>query len=185
MSSQLRGLFVNIVLIGYRGSGKSTVGRSLAARLQMRFIDTDDLIEARHDAPISEIVKSQGWDHFRVIEKRIIEEISNEDNLVIAPGGGAVLDAENVMMLRKNGLIIWLKADWQTLRKRMDQDPRTFLRRPTLKGKGTSEELEEVVAYREPFYERAAEVRLDVAALDVEAVVESVLSIFQDRIGRV
>lgn len=175
---------MNIVLIGYRGSGKSTVGRRLAARLQRRFVDIDDLIEAHQNSRISAIVKLRGWEHFRIIEKKVIEEISNEDHLVIAPGGGVVLDAENVRMLKKNGLVVWLKADGKVLRTRMDQDPRTFIRRPSLTGKGTSEELDEVMASREPFYERAAEVQLDVSALDVEAVVERILSIFQDRIER-
>ena len=104
---------MNIVLIGYRGAGKTTVGHRLVARLKMKFVDTDDLIEERQGAPISQIVKSQGWDHFRKLEKAIIEEISKEDHLIIASGGGAVLDTDNVMTFRRNGFIIWLRADQQ------------------------------------------------------------------------
>ncbi len=113
---------MNIILIGYRGSGKSTVGRSLASRMRRRFVDTDDLIESK-EGQISDIVKSRGWDHFRAIEKRIVGEISQEDNLVIALGGGAVLDPDNIVNLERNGFIIWLKADRDVLRKRMDEDP--------------------------------------------------------------
>jgi len=175
---------MNLVLIGYRCSGKTTVGRRIAPRLQMRFVDIDDLIEEFHGALISEIVKSHGWDHFRVMEKRVIKEISSEDNIIIAPGGGAVLNPDNVLALRKNGLMVWLKANGQAIRKRMEMDPRTYAQRPTLTGKGTFEELEEVMAYREPLYEKASEVQLDTSTLSVEVVVENIFSIFQKRMGR-
>lgn len=175
---------MNIVLIGYRGSGKSTVGRRLAARLRKRFVDIDDLIEERHRAQIYDIVKSQGWDHFRRLGKSIIEEISKGDHLIIAPGGGAVLETDNVTTLSRNGFIIWLKPDQQTLLKRMDRDPRTYTRRPTLTGKGALEELEEMISIREPFYERVSEIQIDTSTLGVEAVVEKILSIFQEKIGR-
>jgi shikimate kinase len=179
------GFYMNIILIGYRGSGKSTVGSKLAARLKMRFVDTDDLIEERQGVPINDIVKSHGWVHFRKLEKSIIEEISKGNNLIIAPGGGAVLGADNVKSLRRNGLIIWLKADRQTLLKRMNQDPGTNARRPTLTGKGTLEELEEVISTREPFYERASEIQIDASKMDVDAVVESILTVLKEKGGRV
>jgi len=173
---------MNIVLIGYRGAGKSVVGRRLAGQLQREFVDTDDLIEERLGAPIRAIVESNGWGHFRSAEKRIIEEISGRDHLVIAPGGGAVLDAANVTALKRNGLIIWLKADWQILRKRMAEDSRTFAQRPTLTGKGALEELRDVIAIRDGIYERAAEVQIDTSALNVKEVVGGVLSIFRKRV---
>ena len=176
---------MNIILIGYRGSGKSTVGRRLAARLKMRFVDTDDLIEERQGNPISDIVKSHGWGHFRKLERNTIEEISKEDHLIIAPGGGAVLDTDNVKALRGNGFVSWLKADKQTLLKRMNQDPGTNTRRPTLTGKGTSEELKEVMSLREPIYERVSEIQIDTSALDVGAVVENILTVFKDKMGRI
>jgi len=176
---------MNIVLIGYRGAGKTTVGRRLAARLKMTFVDTDDLIEERQGAPISAIVKSHGWGHFRKLERSTIEDISKGDHLIIAPGGGAVLDTDNVSVLRKNGVIIWLKADKQTLLKRMNQDPGTNTRRPTLTGKGTSEELKEVMSLREPIYERVSEIQIDTSTLDVETVVERVLAILDEKVSKV
>ena len=175
---------MNIVLIGYRGSGKSAVGRRLADRLKMKFVDTDDLIEERQGIAITDIVKSRGWGHFRKLENNVIEEISTEDHLIIAPGGGAVLDTDNVKALRRNGTIIWLKADKQTLLKRMNQDPETNTRRPTLTGQGTSEELQEVMSFREPIYERASEIQIDTSDLDVEAVVERVLAIVDKKVGK-
>jgi shikimate kinase len=176
---------MNIILIGYRGSGKSTVGSRLAARLQMRFVDTDDLIEERQGVPISDIVKSYGWDHFRRLEKSIIEEISKGDHLVIAPGGGAVLDTDNVNALKRNGFIIWLKADQQTLLKRIQKDQGSSTRRPTLTGKGTLEEIEETISERGPFYEKASEIQIDTSELDVEAVVEDILTVLKGKMGRI
>ena len=113
--------------------------------------------------------------------RKVIEEISAQDHLVIAAGGGVVLDRENVTALKKNGLMVWLKADRQVLHNRMIQDPRTVVQRPPLTGKGVLEELEEVMACRAPFYEEAMEVQLDTSAMDEKTVVESVLSILQDR----
>ncbi len=174
-------VFMNIVLIGYRCAGKSEVGSRLAARLQMKFVDTDNLIEEHHGVLIRDIVESYGWDYFRAMEKQIIEGVSNQDHLVIAPGGGAVLEAKNVTALRRNSLMIWLKADKEAIRKRIEQDPRSFVRRPSLTGKGVLEELEEVIAYREPFYKRAAGVELDTSNLDVEAVVDRILMILEEK----
>jgi shikimate kinase len=174
---------MNIVLIGYRGAGKSTVGRRLGTLTQKEFVDTDDLLEERQGAGISEIVESLGWEHFRAMEKRIIEEISNGDNLVIAAGGGVVLDPANVISLKKNGLVIWLKAAQQVLYKRMDLDPRTKASRPTLTGKGALEELEDIIAYREPFYEEAADIQFDTADLGVEEVAKSILLLVENRMG--
>ena len=160
------------------------MGRSLAYRMRRRFVDTDDLIESK-EGKISDIVKSHGWDYFRAIEKRIVEEISQEDNLVIALGGGAVLDPDNIVNLERNGFIIWLKADREVLRKRMDLDPRTFASRPTLTGKGTVEELEEMMSFRNPFYEKAAKIQFDTSTLDVEAVVENILAVLKEKMGRI
>ena len=172
---------MNIVLIGYRCAGKSTVGKRLASRLRRRFVDTDDLIEQRQQTSIYDIVSSRGWGYFRKVEKDVIKEISAEDHLVIAAGGGVILDSENVAALKKNGLVVWLKADRQVLHSRMIQDPRTVVQRPSLTGKGALEELDEVMASRSPSYEAAMEVQLDTSAMDENTVVESVLSILQER----
>jgi shikimate kinase len=147
-------------------------------------VDTDDLIESEKGR-ISDIVEAHGWDYFRAMEKRIVEEVSREDNLVIAPGGGSILDTDNVRALKKNGFIIWLKADQQVLLKRMNQDPGTSTGRPTLTGKGTLEELEEVISAREPFYEKASQIQIDTSMLAVEAAVEKILAVLQEKSGRI
>ncbi len=175
---------MNIVLIGYRCVGKSTVGSRLAACLQMGFVDTDDLIEEHQGTHIGEIVKFHGWDYFRAIERKVISEISNYDDLIIAPGGGAVLEPDNVKALKRNGFIIWLRADVQVLLQRMAKDRRTATGRPSLTGKGGLEELKEVLAQREGLYEKASEVQVDTSLLDVYGVVNNVISILQERVVR-
>jgi shikimate kinase len=173
---------MNLVLVGYRASGKTTVGRRLSASLQKAFVDTDDLIEERQGIPIGEIVKIHGWDYFRAIERKVISEISDHDDLIIAAGGGAVLKAENVKALKRNGFIIWLKADIRVLLQRMAKDPRTATGRPSLTGKGSLEELKEILAQRENFYKQASEAQVETSLLDVDGVVNNVLSIFQERV---
>ena len=175
---------MNIVLIGYRAAGKTTIGKRLSDALRKVFVDTDDLIEERQGTPICEIVKSHGWDHFRAIEKSVISEISCHDDLVVAPGGGVVLEHENVKALKKNGFVIWLKADLQALLDRMSKDPRTFTGRPSLTGKGTLEELKEILAQREALYSRASEAQVNTSTVNVDGVVNNVLSILRERAGR-
>ena len=175
---------MNLVLIGYRATGKTTVGRRLSVSLRKVFVDTDVVIEERQGTDIGDIVKFHGWDYFRAIERKVISEISNHDNLIIAAGGGAILEPGNVRDLKRNGFIIWLRADAQVLLGRMAADHRTATRRPGLTGKGTFEELEEVMAYRTPFYERASEAQIDTSTLSLKGVVEGILSIFLERSRR-
>jgi shikimate kinase len=174
---------MNIVLIGYRGAGKSTVGKMLAARAGRTFVDTDERVERQCGSSIGDIVQSKGWQHFRNLEKGVIEEICRGDELIIAPGGGAVLDPANVRALKKDGILIWLKADAEVLGRRINQDPHTPASRPSLTGKGTLEDLQEVLVMRNPFYAAAADVQVDTSALSLEETAEKVWSIVQKRRG--
>ena len=97
---------MNIVLIGYRCSGKTEVGKILARELGMGFIDTDLLIEENTGCSIESIVSEKGWDHFRKIERKTIAEVSEKDNVAIATGGGVVMDRNNVHNLNRNGFIV-------------------------------------------------------------------------------
>ena len=176
---------MNLVLIGYRAAGKTTVGRRLSAYLRRVFVDSDDMIEKHQGTPIGDIVRCHGWDYFRAIEREVISEVSNYDNLIVSAGGGVVIDPENVKVLKRNGLIIWLKADVEVLLERMARDLRSAIERPSLTGKGTLKEFKEVLIQREPLYERASEVQVDTSLLDVDGVVNQVLSIFEERLVRV
>ena len=159
------------------------VGRRLAKRLGRRFIDVDVLIEKRQKASIQKLVESRGWAYFRRVETKIIDEVSRTDSGVIAPGGGAVLDPENVKSLRRKGLIIWLKAEPEVLARRLQGDANTDRRRPTLTGKGTVEELKEVLLARVPYYQKAADKEIDTSTLELEDVVKKALQIIQHRKG--
>jgi shikimate kinase len=175
---------MNIVLIGFRCVGKSTVGRKAAVRLRRPFLDTDLLVEERHGMPIREIVHAFGWDGFRQMEKEIVKEISCRDNLVIAAGGGVPVDPENVSALREKGVMVWLKADPQVLRRRLAQDPRTIDQRPPLTRDGTLEELEKVMVCRAAFYEAAMDAHVDTSAADIDTVVAGLLRIVEAHEGR-
>lgn len=172
---------MNIVLIGYRAAGKTTVGRGLSVSLGRVFVDTDHLIEDSHGTQIGEIVKFHGWDYFRAIEKKIVSDVSAHEDLVIAAGGGVVLDPENVKALKRNGFLVWLRADAQVIYHRMVNDRRTITGRPSLTGNGALEEIKEVLALREGLYQNASEAQVETSTLHVERVVEIVLSIFNGR----
>jgi len=176
---------MNLVLIGYRAAGKTTVGRRLSAYLRRVFVDSDDMIEKHQGTPIGDIVRCHGWDYFRAIEREVISEVSNYDNLIVSAGGGVVIDPENVKVLKRNGLIIWLKADVEVLLERLVRDLRSAIERPSLTGRGTLKEFKEVLVQRGPLYERASEVQVDTSLLDVDGVVNQVLSIFEERLVRV
>ena len=121
---------MNIVLMGYRGTGKSTVGRLLAARLGRELVSTDAEIIERAQHSIPEIVAQKGWEHFRDLESDICREFASRDQLVIDTGGGAILRVQNVEALKKNGTVFWLTASVETIAKRIgSNNQRPSLRR--------------------------------------------------------
>ena len=145
---------MNIVLVGYRGTGKSTVGRRLAARLGREFVSTDAEIVKRAKRPIPEIVAQEGWEYFRNLESEICRELASRDRLVIDTGGGAILRAQNVEALKKNGAVFWLTASVETIVKRIGGGNQ----RPSLTGtKSFVDEIQEVLQERTPKYQAAAD----------------------------
>ena len=103
---------MNIVLIGYRCSGKTVVGKILARDLGRDFLDTDEKIEENTGSSIETIISREGWNHFRDVEKRVIEEVSSRDHLVISTGGGVVVDRGNRENLKRNGWLVWLDENF-------------------------------------------------------------------------
>ena len=161
---------MNIALIGYRCSGKTEVGKILAGELGLDFVDSDLLIEEHEGCRIDEMIAEKGWDHFRKIESMMIETVSNRDNLVIATGGGVVLDDGNVKCLHQNGLIVWLKGDAEVLKERMERDPRSEETRPSLTGADPLEEINQMLEIRTPLYRRAGDIAVDTGTLTVREV---------------
>ena len=165
----------NIVLIGMRGSGKTTVGRLLAQKLGKQFIEMDELIVRRMGLSIPEIVEKYGWGKFREVEKEVTREVARLDNVVNATGGGVVTDEENIRALKQKGKLVWLKVSLDTLLQRIGDDPP----RPSLTGKPLREDMAAVLAERTPIYERAADFVIDTDGKMSEEIVESIIQIMK------
>ena len=172
MAQNLNGITdeMNVVLIGYRCSGKTAVGKTLARELERDFLDTDALIEEIAGCSIETLVFERGWEHFRDIEKKLVEEASKRDTLVIATGGGVVMDEDNVRNLKHNAWVVWLNGKPEVLRERMAGEHKSGRTRPSLTGAGSLEEITEVLTLREPLYHMAAEHMVDTSGLSVAEV---------------
>ena len=168
---------MNIVLIGYRCTGKSSIGKRLANILGWKFLDTDKILEDKIGMSISEFVLKKGWDEFRKLEKEVVKDVSKSDNSVIATGGGVVLNEENMKALKKNGWIVWLKAKPETIKQRMLKDKANT--RPSLKGKDPVNEIGEVLAERSPLYRKNSDISLDTDNCSVEELCSVIIKQFQ------
>lgn len=166
---------MNIFLIGYRCTGKTTVGRSLAKRLERLFIDTDLELVKEQGENISDIVSKGGWAAFREIENRVIQYVCERDNQVVATGGGAVLDEDNVKRMKDSGVLVWLRADIKTIEKRIIEDNTTRDFRPALTSKGSVEEIQETLLARNPYYERAMDFSVDTDFMDIDSVCDTII----------
>lgn len=169
---------MNIVLIGYRGSGKSAVGRFLAARLHSPLVSLDEEIVKKAGKRIPEIVAESGWESFRDLESEVVAVYANKDGWILDAGGGVVLRADNIRSLRRRGLLIWLTAPPSTLIRRIQGDTE----RPALKeGKTFTEEVEEVLRDRIPLYESAAHLAVETDKLPPEAVAAELLRLLDEK----
>lgn len=168
----------NVVLIGFMGTGKTAVGREVAARLHRPFVDTDALIEERAGRPIPRIFTEDGEEAFRRLEAAIVEAVSGGEGAVIATGGGAVLRRENMDRLRRNGLIVALRADPAAIRSRVGPGGE----RPLL-GSDPDTAIRRLLAAREALY-READLTVDTSALSLDEVVARVVSFVAARNGR-
>jgi len=171
---------MNIVLIGYRCSGKTVTGLELAARLGRPFVDTDDRVVRDAGAPVDRIVRENGWRYFRDLESRVIRLVTARDGRVISTGGGAVLRPENVRRLRDNGWVVWLKACESTLRRRMKQDEGNAGQRPAIEGVNPLEETAMILSTRIPLYEKAADFHVATDTLSPSQTVEHILASMRD-----
>jgi len=166
---------MNIVLVGYRCSGKTTVGKILAYKMGREFIDTDQVIEEIMSCPISSIVAQKGWNYFREIEKKVIRESSRLNDRVIATGGGAILDAENVTNLRSNAFLIWLDGNSDVMKERFKSQHGSAHSRPPLTGADPLEEFDGVMESRRTVYEKAAHYAVDTSFLTSLEVADSIM----------
>jgi len=163
---------MNIFLIGYRCTGKTTVGRALAQRLGMEFIDADDYLVEKAGKTIKDIFAQDGEPAFRDLEEQCLAELARRDDLVVGAGGGAVLRNANVCCMKKAGRVILLEADAHTIYARITTDPKTGAQRPNLTDKDQYEEIVHLLEYRKPFYAAAADLTLDTSALSPDELVD-------------
>jgi len=175
---------MNIVLIGYRCSGKTCSGKMIAKKMKREFKDIDFIIEERACCTIEELVAVKGWGYFRSLEKDIIREVSDMDNLVIATGGGVVTDGENVRNLKRNCFVIWLKADVNTLKERMKKEQESGVLRPALTGKDPVEEVKAVLDLRNPLYEAAGDLVIETDRIPAETIAEYIIREASVRLHR-
>ncbi len=162
---------MKIIIIGYRGTGKTSVSKQLADELDLKYLSTDNLVVEKENATINETVKKKGWDYFRERETEVIEEIKELDNCVVDTGGGVIEDKRNIANLKQNSKIILLTADIKTIIQRIEG----AADRPSLtKDKSFTEEVEEVLTKRMPLYLEAADAAIDTTRLTIPQVVQKI-----------
>jgi shikimate kinase len=175
---------MNIIIMGFRCTGKTSAGRRLAESLGIPFTDTDELVERRTGRSIPEIVADGGWSAFRAAESAVIRELAGADRSVIALGGGAVLDPGNVENLKGNGLFVWLFADPEAIAARMEKDAAQGAERPSLTGEPSVGEMKTIMAEREPLYRRLADIVVDTTEIETDRVVEAIRAGLRERVTK-
>jgi shikimate kinase len=169
---------MNIVLIGYRGAGKSAAGTIVADRLGLKCVSMDEQIVEKTGMPIPEFVQKHDWPAFRDVESEVARKLSAVDDIVIDSGGGVIERPENVDTLRTNGIIIWLKASVEAIVSRIEGSTE----RPSLTGtKSFTDEVEEVLHRRTPKYAAAAQYEIDTDHLTPEEVADRIGEIWKRR----
>lgn len=163
----------NVALIGFMGTGKTAVGEALAKRLDRKFVELDWLIERKAGKSIPDIFQQDGEVAFRDLEIEVTRETAREKNLVIACGGGIVLNKINIDRLRENSVIVYLTASPRAILKRVSSEEG---QRPLLEVANPTLTIRELLRFRKPFYERAADIRIDTSKLDIDSVVAQIMN---------
>ena len=165
----------NIILIGFMGAGKTTLGKATAQAVGCRFVDTDDLIEETTGEKISDIFATKGEPYFRDLETQAVKGLlAQSEQMVVAVGGGLPVRTENRQLLKQLGTVIYLKADIDTLLSRLEGDTS----RPKLQGGDLRERIESLMARREALYEDAAQEEVYTDEKSVEDTVRELQKIF-------
>ena len=162
----------SIALIGFMGTGKTVVGKALAEELGREFVELDYLIEQEAEKSIPEIFRQDGEVAFRELEIEVTKRVAENKNQVIACGGGIVLNKINIDRLKKSSVIVYLTASPKVILKRVSDGDE----RPLLKVANPAQTIQELLRFRKPFYERAADMKIDTSKLDVHAVTEQIIN---------
>lgn len=169
-------LHTSIALIGYRGTGKTTVAKLLAERLGYDWIDADVEVEQRAGKSIAEIFATTGEESFRDLEAEVVADLCQRERTILALGGGAVLREANQKCLAQCQQIVWLQAAAKTIAERLSSDPTTPGRRPNLTNRGGLHEIEQLLATREPIYRACATLVVDTEGKDPAEIVDEILA---------
>lgn len=170
----------NIVLVGYRGSGKTSVGRALAELTGRPVLDTDDEIVRRAEGrTIAEIFSREGETGFRRRERTVVSDAAARGGWIVSCGGGVVLRTDNVAALRGSGRVYWLSCGPEELHRRINADPLTGATRPALTNLAGEAEVRRLLEVRTPLYQAAAHVEIDVGNRTVRQAAEAILEDFR------
>ncbi len=171
-----------ITLIGYRGTGKTSVADPLAGRLGWQWSDADDAIQTRAGKSIREIFAEDGEDVFRSHEREAMKALLNRNDIVIAAGGGAVLNAQTRREIRLAGPVVWLTASVETIVARIGGDLTTSGQRPNLTASGGRQEVEQLLAVREPLYRECADATVETDWRAPEEIAEEIITKLEPRL---
>jgi len=167
---------LRLFLIGYRGTGKTTVAQLLAQQLGWRWLDMDQVFETEVGCSISEFFARKGETAFRERESSLLQRLADLENVVVATGGGVVIAPANRAILRKLGHVVWLKAEPDAIAARLAGDPRTSSQRPALTDLGVVAEVREVLAQRVPWYAECAHQVVDTNCRSPEDVAKTIMN---------
>ncbi len=165
-----------IILTGFMGTGKTAVGQSLAKKLSLRFVDTDQLIEEEHGQTITEIFEKKGEVIFREYERKVVQKILGEKGIVMATGGGAVIDPDNLKAMKERGVLIALSASAEVILERVSR----LGNRPLLKSKDQMETIRNLLSRRSPYYRQADHI-IDTTGKTVEQTVQELTKLLHEK----
>ncbi len=167
---------MNIYLVGFMGTGKTSVGKELAKSKKWQFIDLDELIELKEKKSILDIFAKEGEPYFRRIEKKILKEVSAEKKFVVACGGGIVLNKENIKIMKETGVMICLTATAEVILNRTSG----YIHRPLLNVADPKKQIELLLKLRSPFYTQADKI-IDTSKFGVKEIVRIILKIIAKK----
>jgi shikimate kinase len=162
----------NVYLVGFMGTGKTTVGQAVAHKMKRCFVDLDELIELKEKRTIPDIFAREGEAYFRRLEHRILKEVAREHDFVVACGGGIVINKDNIALMKETGKIVCLSATPEVIIERTQG----CSHRPLLNVANPHEQIALLLKFRAPFYAQA-DVHIDTSRLKVEKVVDKVLAV--------
>ena len=166
----------NIIITGFMGTGKSVVAKQLACKLKMEFIDMDRIIEESRGTSIADIFAGHGEKYFRAQENKLVKELSQKENMVIATGGGTLLSSDNARILSQRGQIICLYTDSQTIYNRVKRKNN----RPLLKGENILSEINRLLEERKKIYDNI-KWKIDTTNLNIQEVTDKIIALLKSE----